>query len=104
MRLLLVGLCACSFSTGVPQEQPANDAPPVLDTGLVIGSEAGGCPSTPITCPMGYVFVANNCDFGAGDFCIMKFEAKVSGGIARSAASGTPTGNITTIAAKAACV
>ena len=52
---------------------------------------------------MGYVFVANNCDFGAGDFCIMKYEAKVSSGVARSTASGVPTGTITTAAAKAAC-
>jgi len=101
MRVLLLGLCACSFSTGVPQDQSI-DAPE-LDAVGTIGNEIVGCPSTPITCPMGYVFIANNCDFTAGDFCIAKYEAKVAGGTALSTASGFPTGNITVSAAKQAC-
>ena len=92
----LAGLCACSFSTGLPSVG-AIDAPPD-DDAILPGSEP-----TAFTCPAGYVLVPATAEFTAGEFCIAKYEAKVVGGVALSTATGTPTGSITTTAAMQAC-
>lgn len=46
--------------------------------------------SAGITCPTNYVKVPANNDLGTAEFCVMKYEARVVGGIAVSQASGTP--------------
>lgn len=47
-----------------------------------------------IQCPDGYVFVYGNSSLGTSDFCVMKYEAKNSGGVAISQAGGTPWASI----------
>ena len=99
----LAGLCACNFSTGVPAMNDV-DAAEIDAPILTPGSEPPACPQNSVgTCPAGYVLVPNTCEFTAGEFCIAKYEAKVVGGVAMSTAAGTPTGTITSSAAKAAC-
>ena len=81
----------------------AVDAADEIDASM-IGNEGPMCPQNAVgACPVGYVLVPNTCEFTAGEFCIAKYEAKVVSGAAQSIAAGTPTGNITTAAAKAAC-
>ena len=44
----------------------------------------------PLACATGYLVVPGNSQFGTSDFCVMKYEAKNSGGAAVSFASNTP--------------
>lgn len=59
-------------------------------------STPGPCPGhtgaapAPLNCAAGYVSVPGNSLFGTQAFCVMKYEAKNSGGTAVSTASGTP--------------
>ncbi len=59
------------------------------------------------SCPSGFIVVPGNSTFGTSEFCVMKYEAKNSGGIATSQASGAPWVNISqtsaTTTAAAAC-
>ena len=55
-------------------------------------------------CPTGYINVPSMASVGAlDDFCVMKFEAKNSGGSPVSTATGAPWVNINQINAKAEC-
>lgn len=62
------------------------------------GSSAGGFNSelgddnnsNALICPAGYAKVKGNSIFGTNDFCVMKFEAKDVGGIAKSQENLTP--------------
>jgi hypothetical protein len=105
MRCAVVALtvvCACEFSTRVAATVDA--AADIDDAPDMIGNEVAGCAQNTVgACPVGYVLVPNNCEFGAGEFCIAKYEAKVVAGAALSTVTGTPTGNVTVAAAKAAC-
>ena len=58
------------------------------------GGNNGGGGTTPnpepLACATGYLVVPGNSKFGTSDFCVMKYEAKNSGGVATSMASNTP--------------
>ena len=75
--VVLLGIAACGFSNSANAVDEMFDAPP--DLALDASPDAGPCPATNLTCPAGYVRVPNNCAFTAGEFCIMKYEAKQSG-------------------------
>ena len=62
----------------------------------------GGSPS--ISCPTGYILVPGNSILGTEDFCVMKYEAKNSGGTAISVPGGTPWVNITQNDARNQCL
>lgn len=47
-----------------------------------------------LDCPAGFIQVPGDYRFGTSDFCVMKYEAKNSGGTAVSTASGNPWVNI----------
>ena len=68
--------------------------------GSCIG-HTGGIPAS-LSCPAGYALVPGNSVFNTQAFCVMKYEAKNSGGVAVSAATGTPWTSITQPAARAA--
>lgn len=61
-------------------------------SGLCSGHSVSG---TGLTCDSGYIPVPGNASFGTSDFCVAKYEAKNSGGVAVSQATGTPWNNIT---------
>lgn len=47
-----------------------------------------------IVCPENYVFIYGNSVLGTNDFCVMKYEARNTGGVATSQPDGTPWVNI----------
>lgn len=56
-----------------------------------------------LECPANYVRVPRNPDYVPEDFCVAKYEAKESGGIAASASGGEPWTGVSRDAAVAAC-
>jgi hypothetical protein len=77
------------------------------------GSTAGGFNSelgddnnsNALICPAGYAKVKGNSILGTNDFCVMKFEAKDVGGVAKSQEYLTPwTSGINLAAAKSNCL
>jgi hypothetical protein len=59
-------------------------------------SEGNGWTATAssISCPTNYVAIPANNDLGTAAFCVMKYEAKDVGGVAKSEAGGGPWDNI----------
>ena len=98
---MTLGLAGCGFSITAPGIEPdASDGPPsdAPPDAAVCTTDPGG------PCPPNYLFVAQNCAYDAGEFCIAKYEMKNGGGgVAQSAAAGAPWGYITTENARLAC-
>ena len=104
MRALVavVVLSACGFSKSGSRfdDAPEIDAPEIDARDI---DALGTCAQNTVTCPASYVKVPNNCAFGAGEFCIAKYEMKDVGGVATSQAALAPWGTITLANAKLKC-
>ncbi len=59
--------------------------------------------SNVVNCPAGYIAVPGNPLYGTQDFCVMKYEAKAVGGVARRQAAETPWVSINQTTARTAC-